>query len=413
VSAQHDAITRTGVNWFNDYPASTDIYDRAKRDEIVCKAKIKTLANLYYLQHELGQSEWSIANDEGYDSKYNRDSNSCSNIPAEFKAIEHQFPVMPYIRESQRLVGEHTLTAGEIRREAQNGMSVVGFADSIAVGDYADDLHGCNAPENLESGLERVTDQPPGFRSGPFEIPLGTLIPEKVDGLLVAEKNLSQSRLANGATRLQPSTMTTGEAAGDLAAIAAREGVPPRKVPVAAVQVALLQSGHALSRAYMPDMVPGTLPWQAAQMAYVRGWFDTSVEGFKPKDPLNRGQVAVLLERAFKLNESTTVPENETDRTYFVSSSYSDVPVYSPLSRSIEAWLRTKTLPPCNDSSKAFCAEQGMDIATFANVVHMLAQQHAGETLTTSQLQRGIHEASDDPLTRGTAALILYNSVRR
>ena len=172
------------------------------------------MADLYYIQHEMQEPLWSIANDEGYDTAFNRSENSCPNIPEEFKAIEHNFPPLPYVRESRRLVGEYSLTGGDIRRERQGGMSVVGFADAIAVGDYADDLHGCSDEGDFEIEFEHFTDLPSEARSGPFEVPLRTLIPEKVDGLLAAEKNISQSRLANGATRLQPITMLTGQAAG-------------------------------------------------------------------------------------------------------------------------------------------------------------------------------------------------------
>lgn len=98
-------------------------------------------------------------------------------------------------------------------------MSPAMFADAIALGDYGNDLHGCSAEENLEHDLEhdgdRVGDR--GLATGPFQIPMGVLIPHEVDGLLLAEKNISQSRLANGATRLQPSTMVVGQASGALA----------------------------------------------------------------------------------------------------------------------------------------------------------------------------------------------------
>src|ERR1019366_1514184 len=189
---------------------------------------------------------------EGYDTEYNRTVNSCPNIPAEFKAIENNFPAAPYIRESNRLIGEYTLTAGDVRREKQGGIAVTGFADSIAVGDYADDLHACDAPGDMEPELEHLSDRAPGFRSGPFEVPLRSLIPEKVDGLLAAEKNISESRLANGATRLQPITMLTGQAAGALAALAVAERVQPRMVSAEQLQVALLQAGSILAREPMP-----------------------------------------------------------------------------------------------------------------------------------------------------------------
>ena len=107
VSTQYEQITRTVLNWFNDYPVRTNIFDRADRQKILCGAKLKTLANLYYLQHELGETLWSVANDEGYDTEFNRTQNASPNIPDEFKVIADNFPALPYIRESNRLIGEY------------------------------------------------------------------------------------------------------------------------------------------------------------------------------------------------------------------------------------------------------------------------------------------------------------------
>ena len=71
---------------------------------------------------------------------------------------------------------------------------------------------------------------PNQFWRGPFQIPIETLIQEKVDGLLAAEKNISESRVASTATRLQPIAVLTGQAAGALAAIAIAENRTPRQV---------------------------------------------------------------------------------------------------------------------------------------------------------------------------------------
>ncbi len=79
-----------------------------------------------------------------------------------------------------------------------------------------------------------------------FSVPLGALIPATVDGLLVADKAISVSNVANGTTRLQPVVLLTGQAAGALAALAARQGREPRAVPVRAVQRALLEAGAFL-----------------------------------------------------------------------------------------------------------------------------------------------------------------------
>ncbi len=159
-------ITRTSMNWFNDFDVTTALYDRNQRRKINCQAKLKTLANLYYIQNEMGEKLWSVANDEGYDTAYNR-ANSCPEVPAEYKVLERNLPQIPYVREANRLIGLYTLTGGDIRREGNGEKSVRGFTDAVAVGDYADDLHGCNSnPSFFEADLEHITDLPPAFALG-------------------------------------------------------------------------------------------------------------------------------------------------------------------------------------------------------------------------------------------------------
>lgn len=416
VSTEQELITRTALNWFNDYPAQTNIYNRSERKKILCDAKLKTLANLYYLQHELKESQWSVANDEGYDTPYNREENACSNIPEEFKAIENNMPPAPYIRESQRLVGEYTLTAADIRREKQGGISVKGFPDSIAVGDYADDLHGCNAAEDFDHTIESISNRPPGFRMGPFEVPLRALIPEKVDGLLAAEKNISQSRLANGATRLQPITMLTGEAAGALAALAVKQDVQPRAVSAEAVQRLLVADGSILAREPMADVPPMNRLWQAAQFALARQWLASDESGFHPNQVMTRAEVADLLVRAFQLKHLPDLSDErglKNDEPKNRVTSYSDVPPSSPLYLAVEAWHSTGTVPSCHTFvfTKHFCPNQSLHTGDFLHAVATIyAQQHAGKKLEVGRLRQGVRGEDSDPLTRMKAVLILYNS---
>jgi hypothetical protein len=414
ISTENRQITRTVLNWFNDFPVHSDVFDRDARNRILCEAKLKTLANLYYLQHELKETLWSVANDEGYDTPFNRTENSCANIPEEFKAIEHNFPPLPYIRESQRVIGEYTLTAGDIRRERQGGQAVVGFTDSIAVGDYADDLHACDAESDLEEELEHLSDRPPGFRSGPFEVPLRSLIPEKVDGLLVAEKNISQSRLANGATRLQPITMLTGQAAGTLAALAVTEGVQPRAVSAEQVQIALLRSGSILARAPMPEFTMGTRPWQAAQFAVVHQWMDMKGPGFLPAVNLTRGESATILERFLNLNGPQRLSSNYSvmyGKRTLTKATYPDVPLYSDISAAVEALNAMGAVPPCKQSPGLFCPDAPLTTGEFVNSVVVITAAKPGlHKLDRSALLKDVNGAEDAPLTRADAALILYNS---
>ena len=64
----------------------------------------------------------------------------------------------------------------------------------------------------------------------PFQIPLGALIPVRVENLLPGGKNLGVTHITNGAFRLHPVEWNVGEAAGILAAFCLDRKVPPRAV---------------------------------------------------------------------------------------------------------------------------------------------------------------------------------------
>jgi hypothetical protein len=72
------------------------------------------------------------------------------------------------------------------------------------------------------------------------------MIPQGREGLIVAEKSISVSNLANGTTRLQPVVLQIGEAAGTLAALAVKDSLDVAEVDVREVQQSLLASGGYL-----------------------------------------------------------------------------------------------------------------------------------------------------------------------
>jgi hypothetical protein len=62
----------------------------------------------------------------------------------------------------------------------------------------------------------------------PFQIPLGALLPRRMENLLPACKNLGVTHLTNGCYRLHPIEWNVGEAVGHLVALAQRHGTTPR-----------------------------------------------------------------------------------------------------------------------------------------------------------------------------------------
>ncbi len=295
-------ISRTQLNRGNDQRATAQtVVDPVARRMTECQAKLRTLALLYYVQVELGRSDWAIATDEGVDERWNAAHVHCPAVPPVYAAIERAMPSRPYVRESRRMVGRWTLTGAQIHRQGSPAHAPVTFPTSIATGYYPVDLHGCRLPRSLERG-ETPTDRPPGLRAGPFEVPLGVLLPRKVNGFLAAEKNISQTRLANGATRLQPETMLVGQAAGALAGIAVARRVTPRAVVPLDVQDALVGAGSFLTEQHWLDVPRNTGYARSVELAQVHGLLTSpSQTRYAPDGPAPRAVAAAGLARALGL----------------------------------------------------------------------------------------------------------------
>ena len=133
----------------------------------------------------------------------------------------------PYIRESRRIRAEFTVLEQHVGTDARSRLlkappeqlTAETFPDSVGVGSYRIDLH-------MSTGGDNYID----ISSLPFQIPLGALIPRRVENLLPACKNLGVTHITNGCYRLHPVEWNIGEAAGCLAAHAIQTKNPPRRV---------------------------------------------------------------------------------------------------------------------------------------------------------------------------------------
>ena len=158
------------------------------------------------------------------------------------------------------------------------------------------DLHRCNSDANLEQSLEKKSDDT--GKTGPFTVPYGVLIPSEVDGLVLAEKNISVSRLANGAIRLQPITMLTGQAAGTLSSLSAKKNIQPRFVDVREVQDLLIEKGNSMLYPYS-DLL-GTPYFIGLQKLSIRGII-TAGDSYSMKLNIKRGELAKILVGSFSI----------------------------------------------------------------------------------------------------------------
>jgi hypothetical protein len=131
----------------------------------------------------------------------------------------------PYIRESRRIKAEFTILEQhvgtdarmKVTRQKRDEVTAAQFPDTVGVGSYRIDLH-------PSSGGNNYID----VSSLPFQIPLGALIPQRMENLLPACKNFGVTHITNGCYRLHPVEWNIGEAAGALATFCLRCKEPPR-----------------------------------------------------------------------------------------------------------------------------------------------------------------------------------------
>jgi hypothetical protein len=140
---------------------------------------------------------------------------------------EDGLAMYPYVRESRRIRAEFIVLDRHVGTDArmkatgksQDEVTAERFNDSVGVGSYRIDLH-------PSSGGDNYID----VSSLPFQIPLGALIPRRVENLLAGCKNLGVTHITNGCYRLHPVEWNIGESAGALAAYCVSNKLAPRQV---------------------------------------------------------------------------------------------------------------------------------------------------------------------------------------
>jgi hypothetical protein len=124
-------------------------------------------------------------------------------------------------RESRKIIGEYILTEHDVKNQAR-------FDDTIGI-----------FPEFLDA--QGVVIMPTTGRY--FQVPYGTILPQKVENLLVAGRCVSADRTAFAATRQMMCCTVTGQGAGVAAAVSLKQNVTCRQVDITRVQKALESQG--------------------------------------------------------------------------------------------------------------------------------------------------------------------------
>ena len=205
----------TCVNWpQNDYLLGNLVgisNDEFKRH--VQNAKQLSLSLLYWLQTEAPQ----LGNGQGWPGL---------RLRKDVMGTEDGLAKYPYVREARRI--KAVFTVKEEHVGVENRILVAGkasaakaavFKDSVGVGSYHIDLHPTTRGQNYID-----------FASLPFQIPLGALIPQRMENILPANKNIGTTHITNGCYRLHPVEWNIGEAVGSLAAFAINKKITPQEV---------------------------------------------------------------------------------------------------------------------------------------------------------------------------------------
>jgi len=247
------------INWpqsGNDYGVGLQrlIDSHASRQAFLQEAYWHTQHYAYFLQTQLGR-RYGLA-EAAFPKAANRIGGGA-------------FALQPYYRESRRLKGLVTIREQDILplssgdRVAGLPINESGQVESIALGNYANDHHYPGHDFLLKSKSVRWGGR---WTGTPFTIPYRSLIPTETDGLLVCEKNISVSHIANGATRLQPVVLGIGQAAGMAAALCVEQNCQPRELSVTTLQLALLTDPIAPAAIVplfnLPPHHPEWLHWQ-------------------------------------------------------------------------------------------------------------------------------------------------------
>jgi hypothetical protein len=274
---------RAGLDrWYWQWSEAT----RDERRKMYEAYKSVALGYLYFLQQE-----------RGYTSV---------GLPKTAWPENGNLPYRVFTRECRRILGDEILNEENVNAFiGRDGLHPPFYANSIALAHYPIDAKPIepkrddSTPESLGNGNMYLT----GVTTA-TQIPYGAILPQRVEGLLVPTA-LSATHVAFSSIRQDPFGVVTGQAAGVAAALSAKEGVLPRKLPVEELQAELLKQKCKLVFYY--DVDADHPQFQSIQRMSLRGIVGERADRtFGPDEPLTRGDAAVMLVKAFDLWPSVT-----------------------------------------------------------------------------------------------------------
>ena len=339
-------VTNTGTKYMLNWPAhGNDFYlnvvelSPLERDKQYVKAKQQTLGFVYFLQTALGMKQFGLADEFGSADK---------------------LALIPYHREGRRIKGIVRFNIDHLSNPFQFNL----YRTGIAVGDYPVDHHHAQYPGKVP--------YIPFPQIPSYNIPLGSLVPQSMDNLIVCDKGISVSNIVNGTTRLQPVVLLTGQSAGVIAAKCIHANIQPKQIDIRSIQKELLNNGCYI----MPycDLDPDDNAWKAVQTI---------------------GSLGLI--------KGHGVSEGWSNKTYFYPDSMMKEKEFA---KNINELFQKKIVPEITDTQQNLTSQKLQEFSIKVN-------QYIGSTLKRSEKKQPIisMESGNKFITRKETAILFLNEV--
>lgn len=138
------------------------------------------------------------------------------------------------VRETRHFKGLYTITEDDIEKATT-------FDDWIVTKAYFNfDVHGLTSPGLDSSGSQKEFTQ---RQKKKYTIPLGCFIPEKIDSLFLAGRNISGTHMAHSNYRVMPICVNMGQGVAAAAKVCVGNQMQPREVNIKEIQTILIEQG--------------------------------------------------------------------------------------------------------------------------------------------------------------------------
>ncbi len=278
---------------------------REQREIVFADARNHTLKYYYYLQQNF--------------PKFRRMA-----LSREFETNDH-LPPKPYVRESLRLASKHVVTEQEVVGfESRSDYARVMFPDAVFCWQFELDFHPTR--RNWTTDQKEAGPWEASFRgnrrfgrsgTGRAVFPLRALLPESIEGLIGAQKNLGYTSIVSSSCRLHDQSIHAGQAAGAVAAVSLIEQETPGNIAhLPAIWSALLNSKHGAPMAIWPfsDVDPFDPDFEVFQQLALRRvlGLNASETAFRPDRPASKDWtarvIATVKERGYKFATPIKLP---------------------------------------------------------------------------------------------------------